>query len=114
RKRFGINVLSEHQQKISEHYALVERDPARAETEAGAHFDYTHHGTPILHGALAYLVCRLQIAQNTDDHNIFIAEVEDVVVRDGRPLLDFHSLYHMMGPRLKEAISARSHGLNPT
>src|SRR5215468_5405183 len=30
RKRFGINVLSEHQRAISEHYARPDRDPARA------------------------------------------------------------------------------------
>src|SRR5581483_1700675 len=94
RKRFGINVLSEHQQKVSEHYALADRDPARAESEAGARFDYTRHGTPVLHGALIYLECRLQTAQDAGDHTIFIAEVEDVVVRDGQPLLYFHSLYH--------------------
>src|SRR5579872_263346 len=97
RKPFGINVLSENQRKISEHYAQIDRDPARAESEAGARFDYTRHGTPVLHGALAYLECRLQSTQDAGDHTIFIAEVEDVVVRDGRPLLYFHSLYHTIG-----------------
>jgi flavin reductase len=101
RKRFGINVLSENQRKISEHYALAERDPARAESETGARFDFTRHGTPVLHGALAYLECRLQTAQDAGDHTIFIAEVEDVVVRDGRPLLYFGSMYHVIGPELK-------------
>lgn len=101
RKRFGINVLSEHQRKISEHYAQEERDPTRAESEAGARFDRTQHGTPVLHGALAYLECRLQSSQDAGDHTIFIAEVEDVVVRDGQPLLYFHSRYHGIGPELK-------------
>ena len=101
RKRFGINVLSDQQRKISEHYALVERDPTRAESEAGARFDHTQHGTPILHGALAYLECRLQTTQEAGDHTIFIAEVEDVVVREGRPLLYFRSEYYEIGPRLK-------------
>jgi flavin reductase (DIM6/NTAB) family NADH-FMN oxidoreductase RutF len=98
RKRFGINVLSEQQRKISEHYAQPDRDPARAEQEAGARFDYTRHGTPVLHGALAYLECRLQSAQTAGDHTIFIAEVEDVVVRGGRPLLYFRAGYHAIGP----------------
>src|SRR5215469_6669935 len=35
RKRFGINVLSDQQQSVAEHYAEQERDPARAEAEAG-------------------------------------------------------------------------------
>jgi flavin reductase (DIM6/NTAB) family NADH-FMN oxidoreductase RutF len=101
RKRFGINVLSENQRKISEHFALVDRDPVLAESAAGARFDHTQHGTPVLHGALAYLECRLQSTQDAGDHTIFIAEVEDVVVRDGQPLLYFHSLYHSIGPELK-------------
>lgn len=100
-KRFGINVLSEHQRKISEHYALAERDPDGAEREAGARFDRTKHGTPVLNGALAYLECRLQTTHEAGDHTIFIAEVEDVIVHEGRPLLYFQSAYHAMGPELK-------------
>jgi flavin reductase (DIM6/NTAB) family NADH-FMN oxidoreductase RutF len=101
RKRFGINVLSENQRAISEHYARPDRDPARAEPEAGARFDRTAHGTPALQGALAYLECRLQSAQDAGDHTIFIAEVEDVVVRTGRPLLYFQSGYWAIGPELE-------------
>jgi flavin reductase len=101
RKRFGINVLSQGQRKISEYYALVDHDPARAEQEAGARFHRTKHGTPVLQGALAYLECRLQSTQDAGDHTIFIAEVEDVVVHEGRPLLYFQSAYHAIGPELK-------------
>ena len=53
--------------------------------DAGARFDRTAHGTPVLNGALAYLECRLHTAQDAGDHTIFIAEVEEVVVRDGDP-----------------------------
>ncbi len=100
RKRFGINVLAEQQRAVAEHYARPDRDPARAEKEAGAKFDRTAHGTPVLHGALAYLECRLQSAQDAGDHTIFIAEVEDVVVRTGKPLLYFESRYRKLGPEL--------------
>ena len=101
RKRFGINVLSEQQRAVAEHYARPDRDPARAEQEAGAKFDHTAHGTPALRGALAYLECRLQTAQDAGDHTIFIAEVEDVVVRAGNPLLYFQSSYRAIGPERK-------------
>jgi flavin reductase (DIM6/NTAB) family NADH-FMN oxidoreductase RutF len=100
RKRFGINVLSEHQRRISEHYALAERDPALAEQEAGARFDRTRLGTPVLHGALAYLECRLQITYEAGDHTIFIAEVEDVVVHHGKPLLYFQGGYRAIGTEM--------------
>ncbi|MGA8202101.1 MAG: flavin reductase family protein [Candidatus Sulfotelmatobacter sp.] len=94
RKRFGINVLAEDQRAISEYYA---RPPEEQIEESVAGFDRTVHGTPILHGALTYLECRLQSAHDAGDHTIFIAEVEDVVVRRGDPLLYFRSKYHKIG-----------------
>ena len=96
KKRFGINVLCEHQRAISEYFANPERTQENAEA-AGARFDRTPHGTPILHGALAYLECRLHSAQDAGDHTIFIAEVEDVVMREGQPLLFFGGKYRRIG-----------------
>jgi flavin reductase len=106
RKRFGINILAESQRVISEYYARPAqvqdhaeqgREQVRAEAEAGARFDRTAHGTPVLHGALAYLECKLQSAREAGDHTIFIAEVEDVVVRSGEPLLFFRGKYRKTG-----------------
>jgi flavin reductase (DIM6/NTAB) family NADH-FMN oxidoreductase RutF len=97
KKRFGINVLSEDQRAISEYYARPERTPEHAAAEAGARFDRTRHGTPVLKGSLAYLECRLDSAQAAGDHTIFIAEVEDVVVREGDPLLFFRGKYRKVG-----------------
>ena len=97
RKRFGVNVLSESQREISEYYARPTQTHQDAEQEAGARFDRTLHGTPLLHGALAYLECRLHTAQDAGDHTIFIAEVEDVVVREGEPLLYFRGCYREIG-----------------
>jgi flavin reductase (DIM6/NTAB) family NADH-FMN oxidoreductase RutF len=100
KKRFGINVLGEGQQAISEYYARPDRSHEHAETEAGARFDRTRQGTPMLHGSLAYLECRLHSAQEAGDHTIFIAEVEDVVVRDGNPLLFFRGKYRNVGDKV--------------
>lgn len=99
KKRFGINVLGEEQELISEYYANPERERThdRGETKAGARFDRTPHGTPILHGALAYLECRLDSARDAGDHTIFIAEVEDVVVKEGDPLLFYRGKYRKVG-----------------
>ena len=97
RKRFGVNVLRSDQQTISEYYARSTDTHQHAE-EAGAKFDRTPHGTPVLQGALAYLECRLHSTQMAGDHTIFIAEVEDVVVREGEPLLYFRSKYRQMKP----------------
>jgi flavin reductase (DIM6/NTAB) family NADH-FMN oxidoreductase RutF len=98
KKRFGVNVLAENQGVISEYYARPSQTHQNAEEEAGARFDRTAHGTPVLHGALAYLECRLDTAQDAGDHTIFIAEVEDAVVRDGDPLVFFRGTYRAIGP----------------
>ena len=97
KKRFGINILADGQRTLSEYYARITPLHAHAEEEAGARFDRTKLGTPMLHGALAYLECKLQSAHDAGDHTIFIAEVEDVVVREGGPLLFFKGKYHRIG-----------------
>jgi flavin reductase (DIM6/NTAB) family NADH-FMN oxidoreductase RutF len=102
KKRFGINVLGEAQRAISEYYARPERTHERAEAEAGARFDRTEHGTPMLHGSLAFLECRLHSAQDAGDHTIFIAEVEDIVMRDGEPLLFFRGKYRKVGEEVSK------------
>lgn len=101
KKRFGINVLCENQRAISEYYSNPARTHERAEAEAGARFDRTRHGTPMLNGSLAYLECRLHSAQDAGDHTIFIAEVEDVVVNDGDPLLYFQGKYRQVGEEIE-------------
>src|SRR6266566_883829 len=55
KKRFGVNVLAADQRAISEYYARATRVHQHAEKEAGAKFDRTAHGTPVLHVALADL-----------------------------------------------------------
>ena len=92
RKRFGVNILCSDQQAISEYYARSTETHQHAEA-AGARFERTAHGTPVLAGALAYLECRLHSTQPAGDHTIFIAEVEDVVARPGEPLLFFRGQY---------------------
>ncbi len=97
KKRFGVNVLCDDQRAISEYYARPERTHDQAEAEVGARFDRTTRGTPMLHGSLAYLECRLHSSQEAGDHTIFIAEVEEVVINEGNPLLFFKGNYRKVG-----------------
>jgi flavin reductase (DIM6/NTAB) family NADH-FMN oxidoreductase RutF len=96
RKRFGVNVLAEDQRGISEYYAKSSEALQHAE-EVGARFDRTSHGTPVLHNAVAYLECRLHESLVAGDHTIFIAEVEEIVVREGDPLVYFRGRYRKIG-----------------
>lgn len=100
RKRFGINILAESQRGLSEYYARVSPEREHAEEDTEAHFDRTKLGTPMLRGALAYFECKLKSAQDAGDHTIFIAEVEDVLVREGEPLLFFKGKYRHLGEEI--------------
>nr|MBA3914608.1 flavin reductase family protein [Terriglobales bacterium] len=64
KKRFGVNMLAAAQRPISDYYARPSRTHEHAEEEAGARFDRTAHGTPVLQDAIAYLECRLHTAQD--------------------------------------------------
>jgi flavin reductase (DIM6/NTAB) family NADH-FMN oxidoreductase RutF len=55
-----------------------------------------------LQGALAYLECRLKSTYEAGDHTIFIADVEDVAVREGEPLLFFRGKYREIGGETAE------------
>jgi flavin reductase (DIM6/NTAB) family NADH-FMN oxidoreductase RutF len=96
KKRFGVNVLAEDQREISEYYALSSATRQQANCRR-ASFQRTRFGTPVLDGALAYLECRLRAAQDSGDHTIFIAEVEEIAVREGQPLLYFQGTYRSIG-----------------
>ena len=102
KKRFGINVLGEDQRTISEYLRARSRSPSTPRPRPAPVSTARRHGTPLLHGSLAYLECRLHSAQEAGDHTIFIAEVEDAVVREGEPLLFFRGKYRKMGEDVGE------------
>ncbi len=89
RKNFAINVLSEDQEPLARFFARPEQDLAAARS-LGVEFHTTTRGTPILRESLVQLDCRLTSSVDAGDHTIFIGEVVDLIVRDGRPLL-FHA-----------------------
>src|SRR5260221_13447171 len=76
RKRFGVNVLRNDQQTISEYYARSAETHQHPE-EAGALLDRTAQTTPVLQGALAYLAGRLPSPQTAGDPPLFIADEEE-------------------------------------
>jgi (E)-2-((N-methylformamido)methylene)succinate hydrolase len=87
----GINVLSEDQQPLSEHFAR------RGHDRFGAVEWYPgHSGVPLIPGTLASFECTMQRMVDAGDHTIFIAKVESVEHSDGRPLVYFGSEYRKL------------------
>jgi flavin reductase (DIM6/NTAB) family NADH-FMN oxidoreductase RutF len=86
--RYGINVLSEHQQDLSDRFAWRGHD----------RFDQVDWfpgktGVPLLRGALAHLECEIRSTHREGDHTLLIAEVLFTSIGSGRPLLYFESTY---------------------
>jgi flavin reductase (DIM6/NTAB) family NADH-FMN oxidoreductase RutF len=98
-RRFGISVLKENQQEISEFFAQPEQ-PEKIEAALGIHFRWISAGIPVLEDSLAQLACQLVQAHVAGDHTIFIAEVESADIFSGDPLLHHRGKYRRLAPPL--------------
>ncbi len=90
--RFGVSLLAEHQEDISNRFARPDNDKF-----AGLKLIQSPSGTMLIPQALAQLDCRLVTPHVAGDHTLFVGEVEYLDVSPGRPLL-----YHAAGYRRLE------------
>ncbi len=95
-KRFGVSVLREHQQAISEFFAQPGQNED-IEDRLNIRFRRSPSGIPMLDDTLAQLSCRVVASYVCGDHTIFLGEVETVDVSAGKPLLFFRGRYRQVG-----------------
>jgi flavin reductase (DIM6/NTAB) family NADH-FMN oxidoreductase RutF len=89
--KFGVSILSAEQAEISSRFASRMEDKfSGVELQRGA------LGVPLIGGALTTLECALRDQLPGGDHSIFVGEVVDARVREGKPLLYFRSGYGEM------------------
>ena len=83
--RFGMNFLTDRQEAVARYYA---QPPERRRSPAPARFLFARFGgVPLLESALACLACEVVAEHPAGDHSLFVAEVREVVLGEGRPLL---------------------------
>jgi flavin reductase (DIM6/NTAB) family NADH-FMN oxidoreductase RutF len=92
RGRFGVSVLKEEQEALSEFFADPERNPDAAR-RLGVHYNQMKSAIPVVAETLANLDCEIVQAYAAGDHTIFVAEVKEVSVAEGAPLLYFRGRY---------------------
>ena len=92
KKQFGVSVLKQNQQAISEYFAKREHN-AETEQRLGIHFRRTPSGAPVIDGTLLQMSCKVIASHVAGDHTIFIGEVEDAELHEGEPLLYFRGEY---------------------
>jgi flavin reductase (DIM6/NTAB) family NADH-FMN oxidoreductase RutF len=95
-KKFGVNILKENQQALSEYFAQVNED-AESEERLGIRYSWTPSGIPLLEDTIVQIACRLISMHVAGDHTIFVGEVESAAFHDGEPLLFFRGEYRKIG-----------------
>lgn len=92
--RFGVNILGEGSQHLSDCFAGA---PSAMPKEAfcGADYRLSPDGLPVLDQAIAFLACAVERTIEAGDHTIYIARVLDATTSDqpGWPLLYFRRRY---------------------
>lgn len=91
-KRFGVNVLKEGHEAISEYFAKGTQS-AEAEQRLSIHYRWTPSGIPVLEGTLLQLSCEVVSSHVAGDHTVFIGRVEEAEIHEGKPLLYFGGEY---------------------
>lgn len=97
-RRFGVSILREEQEALSEFFADPERNPDAA-YRLGIEYHTMQSGMPVLKHTLANLDCAVVSAVEAGDHTIFVGEVNEILVSEGNPLLYFRGRYGMCAER---------------
>lgn len=98
KRRFGVGVLKQDQQGISEYFAKPEQTQV-AMGRLGISYSWTDEKVPLLENVLCQLSCRLSAVHVAGDHTIVIAEVHAARFFEGEPLLFFRGQYHAISPK---------------
>ncbi|SDQ57633.1 flavin reductase family protein [Virgibacillus salinus] len=88
-KKFGLSILAEDQKDLSMIFAKqINNDREIAYLR--------QDNVPVLDASIATLSCHVKETANAGDHMIFIAEVTDVKMNGGDPILFYGGQYHTL------------------
>ncbi len=90
-KKFGVSILTEEQKDLSMIFAK--------QIEKNQEIDYLHQDDiPVIKDSLVTISCHVQDMVKAGDHLIFIAEVSDIAINEGDPLIYAGSKYQSLKP----------------
>jgi len=91
-RRYGISVLAEDQEHVSDHFAGRIVD--------AIHIRFVGHDRiPLLDGAVAHYVVHVIDVHPAGDHTLYIGQVEYFETYDRRPLLFYASQYRQLSAK---------------
>nr|AIA10545.1 flavin reductase like domain protein [uncultured bacterium] len=85
---FGVNILAEGQETLSNLFASRAVDKFK-----DVSYTLSKMNLPLLDDAFVNMECRIVQAYEGGDHTIFVGDVLSSKTRDGNPLLYFHGGY---------------------
>lgn len=92
-RHFAVNILSAKQENVSNLFAGATSHEQRF---ASVPWQAGNTGAPVLTEALASLECKVVQQIQAGSHWIVIGEVENVICRDGSPLMYYHGGYRQL------------------
>ena len=90
-KHFGINVLAEEQQELSDRFARRGYDRFQGIPWSRGQFE-----VPLIEGVLAAIELRVEQRIPVGDHDLFVGRMLATHVRDGAPLVHFRGAYRKL------------------
>jgi len=90
-KTFGVSLLKEEQKDLSMIFARQKEKDREIEF-------IEQNNVPVINNSLATLSCEVDQKVEAGDHLIIIAEVTDLTIQDGLPILYFGGKYRTIKP----------------
>lgn len=89
---FTVNILADDQEGLSRKFAV-----SGGNKFGGVAYRIGANGAPILDGTLAYIECTLYAAYDGGDHSIYLGEIQQAEIHEGKPLLFYRGGYRELG-----------------
>jgi flavin reductase (DIM6/NTAB) family NADH-FMN oxidoreductase RutF len=91
-KVFTVNILADEQEALSRKFAV-----SGGNKFEGVAYRRGANGTAILDGTLAHIECTLYAAYEGGDHSLYLGEIQEAEVREGKPLVFYRGGYRAIG-----------------
>jgi len=91
-KVFTVNILADEQEALSRKFAV-----SGGNKFEGVAYRQGANGAAILDGTLAHIECTLYAAYEGGDHSIYLGEIQEAEVREGKPLVCYRGGYRAIG-----------------
>jgi len=91
-KVFTVNILADEQEALSRKFAV-----SGGNKFEGVAYRQGANGAAILDGTLAHIECTLYAAYEGGDHSLYLGEIQEAEVHEGKPLVFYRGGYRAIG-----------------